>query len=125
MKKKGIHLIIIIFSTLLLSTSCKHTELPEGVIDTATLADFLTEMHLIDGYNNTVVRENRDSLTFQVEAAYDSLFRKYNITTEQYDSTMAYYARNPEDLDAVYRRVIIRLKREIQNCKDDKDRSQE
>ena len=87
--------------------ACRNDALPDNVVDTATLAQFLTEAHLVDSYYNT--SDNRDTARPLVDAAYDSLYAKYGIGKEQYDSTIAYYLHTPQVLEEVYSRVLRNL----------------
>jgi hypothetical protein len=95
---------------LLAFSGCRDKAVPNGVVDTATLARFLTEAHIIDSYDYTVASKNRDSLQHDVNAAYDSLYSKYGITKADYDTTIDYYLQHPKMLEDVYARVVINLK---------------
>lgn len=111
---------IVLFLCLAVSLSACHNDVvPDDVVDTATLAQFLSEAHLIDSYYN--VADNRDSAKTLVDAAYDSLYVKYGISKEQYDSTIAYYLRRPQMLEEVYSRVLDNLnaytERKLNDCR--------
>ena len=110
MKTKSFKSILLVTCLLTAFTSCRHETLPEGIMDTATMAQFLTEAHLIESYDYVVVATNRDSLGWQTAAAYDSLFNKYNITQAQYDSSIAYYMSHPATFEAIYTRVVDKVK---------------
>ena len=111
MKNNTIKHTLLTFCLLLALSGCRNEVVPEGVVDTATLAQFLTEAHIIDSYDYIVVAENRDSMQPDVNAAYDSLYAKYGITQADYDTTIDYYLRHPKMLEDVYARVVINLKR--------------
>ncbi len=102
--------ILLSFCSLLISCNDKRDEIPEGVMDSTVFVDFLTEAHLIESYNYVVVVRSGDSLAYRVTAAYDSLYHKYGITAEDYDSTLMWYVSHPQLLERVYRRVTERLK---------------
>lgn len=95
---------------LLLFASCRQQQAPQGVVDTATFAKFLTEAYIVQSYDNIVVSRNRDSLQHLTAAAYDSIYHKYGITRADYDSTVAYYLRHPKEYEEIYARVIANLK---------------
>ncbi|MBQ7061679.1 MAG: DUF4296 domain-containing protein [Bacteroidales bacterium] len=109
---KACRTLYIALSVCLLLGSCgsKQEQIPEGVMDTALLADFLTEAHLIESYNYVVVIRSQDSLNYQVGAAYDTLYQKYGITPTDYDSSLAWYMQHPQLLQETYERVASRLK---------------
>lgn len=108
--KKPKLIILTIIVALTTAVGCKHKELPAGVMDTATMTAFLTEMHLIEAYDHTIVSQNRDSLGHELRAIVDSTYVRYRITPSDYDSSMAYYLRNPKLLEAIYTEVDRRLK---------------
>ncbi|MBP5189397.1 MAG: DUF4296 domain-containing protein [Bacteroidales bacterium] len=103
--------IFLLFCLLLTFTSCREASLPEGVIDTATFTQFLTEAVLVESYDKIIVSENRDSLQHLTAAAYDSLYSKYGITKADYDTSIDYYLRNPKLFEDVYSRVVSNLKK--------------
>lgn len=90
--------------------ACKEQRPPSGIIDTATLTDFLYEAHLIESYAYTVASDNRDSLGHYVDAAYDTLFAKHGIDPALFDSSMDYYSHQPLVLEEVYTRISQRLR---------------
>lgn len=101
--------ILLTVGILTLLAACKHNSEPKGLMDTATLANFLTEAHIIEGYSEAIVPNKQDSI--RINAAYDSLYAKYNITPADYDSSMVYYSHHPDLLEAVYERVTKNLKK--------------
>ena len=108
--KKPKHIVILLLVSLLPSvTGCHREVIPEGVIDTATMAAFLTEAHLIDSYDYIVTARDRDSLQGHTDGAYGSLFAKYGITAADYDSSMSYYVRHPKTFEEIYHRVYNNL----------------
>lgn len=98
-----------------LFSSCHDEQIPKNVIDSATMADFLVEAHLIDSYDYVLVSHGREAADTIVSAAYDSLFLKYNISLADYDTSIAYYTRHPQMLEDIYSRVAQRLREEANN----------
>jgi hypothetical protein len=88
-------------------------------MDTATLADFLVEAQLIDSYRNIMSSYNRDSIDSIADAAFASLYAKYNITEEVYDSSISYYMNKKGVLESVYKRVIVKLQEQSENVQSD------
>ena len=112
MKTSRLLPILLLFCTLASTTSCRHNRLPDGVVDTATMTAFLTEGTILESYYNTIIVNNKDSLGYQLQAAYDSLYRKYNITPEQYKSSVEYYTEHPALFEDIYLRVRNAVKKE-------------
>ena len=96
---------------ILFLASCNRREqIPDNIMDTATMAAFLTEAHLIESYSYIFVENHYDSLKFQIDATYDSLFAKYNVTPAIYDTSLNYYSDHPQLLNDIYKRVAENLK---------------
>lgn len=102
------HILLTIF-LLLAFASCRRDVVPDNIVDTATLTQFLTEAYIVQSYDHIVVAENRDSLGHLTDGAYDSLYSKYGITQEQYDSSWTYYLNHPNLLVDIYDRVVANL----------------
>ena len=84
----------------------------EGIIDTATLAAFTSEATLLEAYTEELSSQYPDSAEYYSKAGYDSLYSKYGITPEDYDSSIRYYFINePKNLQEVYGRVTERLRK--------------
>lgn len=110
MKKTTILYISLALCLLATTAGCRRSEVSDFVVDTATFSDFLAEAHIVDSYSTAIAANNRDSLQPLVDAAYDSLYNKYGISKQQYDSTMNYYLRHPQLLDSIYNSVVRKLK---------------
>lgn len=106
---KRMLIILTILTVGLALSACHRNDTPEGVMDTATMADFMTDALLLDGYGRLVVSQHPDSLSYQLDEAYNALYTQYHITPAIYDSSMAYYVRHPQLYEAVMERVKMRL----------------
>lgn len=98
-------------------TSCEPVEgqrvkpAPEDLIPQETMTQMLIDMHLIEGARSGT-RVLGDSAS--VDAYYDGLWRKYDVTQEQYDSSFRYYTQHPVEMMEMYDIVIDSLRlREI------------
>ncbi len=108
---KRIHtLSVIILSLLLFSCGNKYVLSPEK------LADVLVDMHVTEGIamqQRAEFRNNGEKVDL-----YNSVFKKHQITPEQFDSTMVYYSKNchqfVEIYDVVYQRLED-LKQEVED----------
>ena len=72
------------------------------------LVSMLTEMHMMDALANS--SENHpffpqgDSINI-----YANIFKKYKVTSAEFDSTIAMYSRRPDLFVKIYNDVIMRL----------------
>ncbi len=112
MKQSRIILILLSICILSYFTSCRQDTVQEGIIDTATLAAFTSEALLLEAYTEELSSRQPDSAEYFAKTGYDSLYSKYGITPEDYDSSMRYYYINePDNLKEVYGRVTERLRK--------------
>ena len=109
MKKKSYKTSFLLLLALLLA-SCSHERVPDNILDTATFTAFLTEAQIVEAYAYASTSEDPDTIAFYTRAAYDSLYVKYNITPNIYDTNLAYYVHHPKTMEEIYARVSHNLK---------------
>ncbi len=95
----------------LAATCCKENEknVSANIIDHATMVDFLTEEYLYEGHFAMVSNYQMSVVDSELTACYDSLMRKYNITPQMVDSSMAYYMLHADEYEEIQREVLQRL----------------
>jgi hypothetical protein len=106
-------LLLLLFATLLLA-SCYTTHdksqvpKPDDLIVRDTLIHLLAEIELIE----SAIRD-KQNLGHEIddlnEAFYATVFKKYNVSREQFNRSMDYYKQNLEEMDDIYEDVISRL----------------
>lgn len=108
------HPVFFLLSIALLVASCYSSnkrlepELPPDALNTNTMIDLLTDIHLIEA--TLTQKQAQGLLAFDfAEIYYDSLFVKYDIQKAQFDSSIAYYSRNPDAYEEIYAVVITNL----------------
>ncbi|HLS94638.1 uncharacterized protein DUF4296 [Sphingobacterium allocomposti] len=84
-------LLLVILSSFFLFQGCKKS-LPEGILPKRTMVDLMTEVHLVDGYLNTLPL---DSTRRVVESLYAEVFRKFKVDSTQFKQNVAYYLGDP------------------------------
>ncbi len=88
----------------LIAISCSGHQ-RKYIIPQNKFVDVLVDIHLADA----IALEYRPEYSgFVLDSAelYGSVFRKHDITKEQFDSTMSYYSSHPSDFQKVYNKVI-------------------
>lgn len=99
-------------ATLLLG-ACRHKEpLPEGIMDTAEMADFMTEVYLFEGYYAITNNHNYDTVSPEVLRAYDDMLAKRGLSRAEADSNLKYYTEHPDLFAKVNDAVLRRLETE-------------
>lgn len=60
-------------------------------------------------YSDLVIAQDSLGSNFKQEVVKNSVFKKYNINTKEYDATIAYYNSNPKKWDQFFTKAIAHL----------------
>jgi hypothetical protein len=94
----GTILVIIFFA------ACTKS-LPEGIVSEKEMTDILFDMHIADGYMNTVYSH----LSQKQANPYTSIYKKYNIDSVQFRHNLEYYSEQPQVFQDIYAEISKRL----------------
>ncbi len=87
------------------------------LIPEKVLVPLLVDLHMADGIGAAQrvlpLPENLDSTVL-----YNSVFEKYRVSREEFDSTMTYYTNHPDNLNKIYEKVLAELSRLESELKD-------
>ena len=81
---------------------------PEIVLPDNKMEDVLYDYHIAKAMGEELSRNEYYKRVLYI----DAVFKKHGITEEVFDSSMVWYAHNPEALTKIYEKVNTRLKRE-------------
>lgn len=81
---------------------------PKTVLPDAKMENLLYDYHIAKAMGEEVPYNESYKRVLYIE----SVFKKYGITQADFDSSMVWYARNPETLTKIYEKVNLRLKAE-------------
>ncbi|WP_418699165.1 DUF4296 domain-containing protein [Bacteroides sp.] len=98
------------YSVILLAfclTACQ-VKRPKTVLPDAKMENLLYDYHIAKAMGEEVPYNESYKRVLYIE----SVFKKYGITQADFDSSMLWYARNPETLTKIYEKVNLRLKAE-------------
>lgn len=85
-----------------------HVKRPETVLSDTRMEDILYDYHIAKALGEALsYNENYKRLLY-----IESVYKKYGITEAEFDSSMVWYARNPEALSKIYDNINARLKAE-------------
>jgi len=101
--------IFFLFSFYLL-ISCRgksHVSLPEGIVPPDTMAEILVDVHILQAAAQLGYTMNPKDTNSTM--AYQSLWKKHNLTEKSYRENMHFYSDRPKLLDSVYEKVQSRL----------------
>lgn len=87
--------------------ACK-VKRPETVLPDAKMENVLYDYHIAKAMGEEVPYNESYKRVLYIE----SVFKKYGITQADFDSSMVWFARNPEVLTKIYEKVNVRLKAE-------------
>lgn len=94
-------LLVLLFCVSFFSCTKKT---PAGIIPQDKMEDILYDFHLVQGADLPHVNQDVDA-----EVILESFYKKYDITQEDFDSSMAYYTKDLKNLMAMYDRVAKRI----------------
>ncbi len=94
---------------LLLIFSCKEEEsIPEYVLSPEDFAIVLTEVHVAESIVRLGYHRGNDSLYLK-DSVYASALKKVNSNQIEFDSNLAYYLKDPKELERIYDIVLANL----------------
>ena len=95
----------IIVSLIFIFAACSNR--PKGVLNQKDMTNILTDMHKLDGtLAERGIMFSNDSTRMKY---YNFVFEKYNITKADFDSSLVWYTKNPQEFNNVYNKVLINL----------------
>ena len=107
-RKLPIGIIYKIFCVLFLLSACKWQTLPPDIWQKEQMAEFIIEAQLVKAKVDAqeLPNQQKDSL---YASSYEELFAYYNTTREIWQKNIEYYSEKPEEMDEIYKEVVLRL----------------
>jgi hypothetical protein len=107
--KRTLYTLSVLSLLVLFSVNCSG---PAGKkrIPEKKFVNVLADIHLADGIGVDQISNSSSLFVLDSASLYGSVFRKYNVTREQFDNTMTFYATHPDDCSRMFDKVIARLK---------------
>jgi hypothetical protein len=105
LNNKHIAITIFILTVLFLTVSCSRK--PDGVLNKSEMTNFLVDLHKLDGtlaVKGLGSAQDRENLYY-----YNALLTKYGITEAQFDSSLAWYSKDPKTFEKIYIKVTDKL----------------
>lgn len=99
--------LLFFIGSLLILWGCSPVEppKPENLIPQDKFVEILEDIHIGDAILSNLQRHNRKEKII-ARHYYNSIYEKHDITREQFDQSMAYYAAQPEQLDGIHSQVV-------------------
>ncbi|MBQ9546142.1 MAG: DUF4296 domain-containing protein [Bacteroidales bacterium] len=103
--------IFIIACLLTLATACDR--LPFGVMSKEQMVDFLSEAYLIESFYAIETNHNYDKLKPEIVNSYRELLKRQGLTERQFERSINYYMRHPEEYKEIHQQVVDRLDSQV------------
>ena len=81
---------------------------PQGTLGSEEMIGLLVDLQQIEGANNLKYFQG-DTGQANYALLYETMFEKHGTSKAEFDSSMAWYAVNPEEMEVIYDRVIEEL----------------
>ena len=99
-------LLPLLTSLLLLTLSaCSKKDDPSAILSADKMEDVLFDYHLAQA----LVNQSGDSADFRIRVYAESVFKKHEITEEQFDNSLRYYHRHMPELHEIYKNLEERM----------------
>ncbi len=98
---------ILITLFIFLSCGSKKQNVPNDIIAEDKIVDVIVEIELTQAIIKLKFL-NKDSLVNQTQL-FNEVYAKHNISQEQFNNSLAFYAQEPKKMDTLYAKVITKL----------------
>lgn len=100
--------LLALFFILNFSVACNKAKVPAGIIQPDKMVNLLTDMHIADGYtaNHSFYNKADSDRTASV---YKAVFKKHATDSAGMRKSLAFYSKNPKQLQDLYKKVGARL----------------
>ena len=102
-------IISFILSLILLSCGNPKTEIPQDILSKNSFIGLLKDIHLAEAKFELHKTKGMENAKNELAHNYSSIYKKYEITVDDFDKTLDYYTQNPEKLEKIYTRVLEQL----------------
>lgn len=110
-------IIFLILTIFLLSCSSEEQEvqIPKDIIVQNEFINILNDIHLADAEFELLKGKDMDQALFQRTNQYQEVYKKFDITENDFKSTILYYSKHPDKLNTIYKEVSKKLNKERVN----------
>ena len=101
--------ILIFLSLIFIACESNEVSIPDDVIDREEMVLILADIHIAEATSNYKLLN--DSVKTNINIYYSDIFKKHNITSEQYKTSYDFYLEHPQLFNRMYDEVINELSR--------------
>lgn len=106
---KKLSLLLLLGLLLLGVASCRHDQRPANVLDASDMADFLTDLYVVEGYYAVESQYGFEEASPETLGACDAVMEKHHLTKERVEKSFDYYSQHPEEYKAIQDEVASRI----------------
>jgi Domain of unknown function (DUF4296) len=89
--------------------ACSSEEKPENLIDEGTMANIMTDVHMIEAQINNMRLQHQDSSVYVYQKLKVKMLKKYKVDTAVFNTSFKYYILNPDKMKPIYAEVKKKL----------------
>lgn len=98
-----------ILCLIFLSCGGPKTEIPQDILSENSFINLLKDIHLAEAKFELHKTKGMKNAKNELAHNYSSIYKKYDITVDDFDKTLDYYAQHPEQLEKIYTHVLEQL----------------
>ena len=102
-------IISFILSLILLSCGNPKTEIPQDILSENSFINLLKDIHLAEAKFELHKINGMENAKNELAHNYSTIYETHEITPDDFDKTLAYYAQHPEQLEKIYTSVLEQL----------------
>ncbi len=97
-----------LFLILFMASCTDKKNQPDYLIASDSLVGIMVDMHLVETAANLKLI-SVDSLKPNYNQMFEAIFKKHGITKTEFDSTLFFYSKRPDEMSGIYDKVLERL----------------
>jgi hypothetical protein len=98
-----------ILCLIFLSCGAPKTEIPQDIITQNSFISLLKDIHLAEAKFELHKTKGMENAKNELAHNYSTIYETHEITADDFDKTLDYYAKHPEQLEKIYTLVIEQL----------------
>jgi ferritin-like metal-binding protein YciE len=102
-------IISFILCVTLLSCGSPQTNIPNDILSENIFIDLLKDIHLAEAKFELHKTKGMENAKNELAHNYSAIYETHEITADDFDKTLDYYAQHPEQLEKIYTRVLEQL----------------
>ena len=98
-----------ILCLILIGCGNQQKETPQDILSENIFIDLLKDIHLAEAKFELHKTKGMENAKNELAHNYSTIYKTHEITPDDFDKTLDYYAQHPEKLEKIYTRVLEQL----------------